>query len=151
MEVAIWKVPSEWLAVGMEKDHVELYDILAYRYCSSLKEKDRLAWLPNPKGTFTIASGYQKLLSQQLNGMEVQWWKFLWKKNSWPKYNFFVWTMDLNKYLTWDNIRKCGFQGSSMCILCGSNEEDSSHLFLRCPFPLALALLVGCLETPLCP
>lgn len=43
-----------------------------------------------------------------------------------------------NKCLTWDNIRKRGFQGPSVCVLCEANEEDSAHLFFRCPFSLQI-------------
>lgn len=124
--------------VGREEERGELYNILSHRYCSSLKGKDRLAWILNPNGTFTVASGYKKLMSQRLNGVEVQWWKYVWNKFSWPKCNCFVWTLALNKCLTWDNIRKRIIQGPSMCVLCGTGEEDSSHLFFRCPFSLQL-------------
>lgn len=39
---------------------------------------------------------------------------------------------------TWDNIRKRGFHGPSICVMCGTNEEDSSHLFFCCSFALQL-------------
>ena len=39
-----------------------------------------------------------------------------------------------NKLLTWENLRKRGFQGPSICILCKSSEELASHLFYSCPY-----------------
>ena len=43
-----------------------------------------------------------------------------------------------NKCLTWDNIRKRGFHGPFVCVMCGDKEEDSSHLFFRCSFALQI-------------
>lgn len=63
-----WKSLDEWPDVGMEEDCAELHKILSNKKCSSLQEKDVLSWSPNPKGVFTVASGYQRLLSHKLEG-----------------------------------------------------------------------------------
>ena len=44
------------------------------------------------------------------------------------------WLAMNNRLLTWENMRKQGFQGHSLCVLCKSNEEHSSHLFNYCPY-----------------
>ena len=85
-----------------------------------------------------MSSGYQELLSQQYVRGEVQWWKRVWNKFSWPKCNCFTWTLAWNRCLTWDNIQKRGFVGPSRCVLCGGGEEDYPHLFFRCPFTMQL-------------
>jgi hypothetical protein len=36
--------------------------------------------------------------------------------------------------LTWDNGTKTGCCGPNRCILCKSNEEWVSHLFISCPY-----------------
>ncbi|GLJ09022.1 hypothetical protein SUGI_0100110 [Cryptomeria japonica] len=66
--------------------------------------------------------------------MDVPWWKKVWNSFSWPKYNFFIWLVAQRICLTWENLRKRGFQGPSICYLCMHNEEDCSHLFFLCPF-----------------
>ncbi|XP_059068255.1 uncharacterized protein LOC131858823 [Cryptomeria japonica] len=72
MEVARWKAPNEWLAVGFDEDYVELHNILSGRHCSSLKEKDGLAWLLNPKGVYTIASNYHELLADNVEDINKE-------------------------------------------------------------------------------
>jgi hypothetical protein len=37
-----------------------------------------------------------------------------------------------NKALTWDNLRKRGFIGPSICVLCLQQEESKEHLFNEC-------------------
>lgn len=115
-----------------------LQNILSSRRCCSLWEDDVLAWSPNPKGTYTVASRYSRLMSSKMVLPEIQWWKTVWNKLSWPKCNYFIWMSAWNKCLTWDIIRKRGFHGPSICVMCGANEEDSSHLFFHCSFALQL-------------
>lgn len=134
-------VTSLWLI--WRRNVMSCMTFLSHKYCSSLK-KDRLTWLLNPKGAFTVASRYEKLLSQWLTRVEVQWWKHIWNNFSWPKCNCFVWTLALNKCLTWDNIWKNDFQGPYMCVMCCTSEEDSSHLFFRYPF---VAIVLSLMST----
>jgi ribonuclease HI len=39
-----------------------------------------------------------------------------------------------NRALTWDNLRKRGFIGPSMCALCSLQEESKEHLFNGCQY-----------------
>jgi hypothetical protein len=39
-----------------------------------------------------------------------------------------------NKALTWDNLRKRGFIGPSLCVLCYEQEETKEHLFNGCRY-----------------
>lgn len=71
LDLEWWKAPNEWSVVGMEDECAELQGILASRHYSFLKGRDGLAWSPNPKGVFTIASGYWELLNRGLEEGEV--------------------------------------------------------------------------------
>ena len=51
-----------------------------------------------------------------------------------PNCNFFLWLLAQKKCLTWENLRKSGFQGPFLCFLCSHNEECISHFFFLCPF-----------------
>ncbi|XP_057871389.2 uncharacterized protein LOC131077832 [Cryptomeria japonica] len=134
LEVSCWKDPQEWPVGGSEEDRAALCKVLEGRLCSSLKERDKLAWSPSPKGNYTVAQGYA-MLDRNLHGpAEVPWWRKVWNNFSWPKCNFFLWLVAQRKCLTWENLRKRGFQGPSICVLCLSSEECSSHLFFHCPY-----------------
>ena len=137
MEIANWKSLDEWPVVDLQEECAMLQNILSSRSFCSLREDDVLAWSPNPKGTYTVASGYSRLVSHKMVLPKVQWWK-VWNKLSWPKCNCFIWMLAWNKCLTWDNIRKRGFHGPSICVMCQENEEDSSHLFFQCSFAVQL-------------
>lgn len=100
LEIVWWKVPNEWSIVDMEEDCTELHGILASRHCSSLQDRNRLAWSPNPKGVFIVSSRYQELLFCRLEGREVHWWKCVWNNFSWLKCNCFAWTLASNRCLT---------------------------------------------------
>jgi hypothetical protein len=36
------------------------------------------------------------------------------------------------KVLTWDKLRKKGYKGPSICMLCREEEETLTHLFCTC-------------------
>ena len=55
---ASWKNPREWPIPGFEVERAELLYILSRRSCSALMGDDVLAWSPNPKGAYTVSSGY---------------------------------------------------------------------------------------------
>ena len=50
-------------------------------------------------------------------------------KALWSKIFTFLWLIIHNIILTWDNLRKRGFIGPSMCVLCQSQEETKEHIF----------------------
>ena len=45
-----------------------------------------------------------------------------------------AWLALSNKLLTWEMLQKRGFEGPSLCSLCRSNVETTSHLFKLCPY-----------------
>ena len=61
-------------------------------------------------------------------------WKKVWQTDYIPQVNRFIWILLHNKLLTAENLKKRGISGPSRCILCNSDEETISHLFLQCSF-----------------
>jgi len=106
LEVTCWKDIQEWPVGGSEEDRAVLAKTLESRFCSSICERDVLAWNPSPKGKFTVAQGYAMLDGNQHGPNIVNWWKKFWHNLSWPKCNFFLWLLVQNKYLTWENLHK---------------------------------------------
>lgn len=46
----------------------------------------------------------------------------------------FIWICCHNKILTWANLRRRGFCGPGVCLLCLLAEENTNHLFGGCGF-----------------
>ncbi|XP_019432196.1 PREDICTED: uncharacterized protein LOC109339236 [Lupinus angustifolius] len=66
-----------------------------------------------------------------------------WRNNIWfnsipHSRSFITWRLLNGKMPTNDNLQKRGWYMGSMCSLCRSNTEGSSHLFLTCPFAIYL-------------
>lgn len=59
-----------------------------------------------------------------------------WKAVCSTKIILFTWLVFHNKNLTWDNLQKRNWSGSTICPLCKSNEESNFHIFLICPHSL---------------
>ena len=72
MEMAKWKSPDEWPVTNLQEDCALLQSILSSRRCCSLEEEDVLAWSPSPKGIYTIALGYNRLMSHKMDLPEMQ-------------------------------------------------------------------------------
>ena len=73
LEVASWKSHEAWPNVGLQDDCAKLQGILSHKRCSSLHDEDVLAWSPNRKGIYIVASRYYVLLSRRIVWDEV-WW-----------------------------------------------------------------------------
>ena len=104
ISVSRWKSPLDWPPGGAVEDRQELAKILSSRVCNSLQGADVLAWGPDLKGKFSVASGYQVLDKQVFGSSQVSWWKHVWNKFAWLKCNFFSWLVVQGKCLTCDNI-----------------------------------------------
>ena len=50
----------------------------------------------------------------------------------------FIWLLARDRILTWDHLQHKGFQGPGRCSLCKMSIEDIPHLFLTCPFSVAV-------------
>jgi hypothetical protein len=82
---------------------------------------------------FSVKEAYHLQGNNQHQDME-HIWSTIWNPNLWPKVSFFLWLTTQNRILTWDNLRKKGFIGPSMCTLCQQQEETMEHLLNRCPY-----------------
>ena len=60
--------------------------------------------------------------------------RVLWESNYPLKITLTFWLAINNKLLTWENLRKRGFQGIGFCSLCKLGEELTSHLFGSCTY-----------------
>jgi len=94
------------------------------------ESQDNYIWDPNGE-KFTVKSGYNFL--QRYNNYD-NWnlWTTVWKNEYLPKIIFFAWKLLKGKILTVENLKKKGFEGPSMCVMCQREEKSIQHLFLNC-------------------
>jgi ribonuclease HI len=108
--------------------------------CKKIPRKegpDILIWGHSASGNFSIKEAY--CINDNYHNQEADnIWSKIWSKALWPKVSTFLWLIIHNKILTWDNLRKRGFIGPSMCVLCQSQEETKEHLFNGCHYSQAI-------------
>lgn len=66
-----------------------------------------------------------------------------WSWEVWLKIKCFTWLVIHNHILIWVILRKKGFMGLDRCSLCRFDSEDLFHLFLQCPFVVAIWIEVS--------
>jgi len=94
------------------------------------ESQDSYIWDPIG-GKFTIKSGYN-FLQKYHNYENWNLWTTTWKNECLPKIKKFAWTLLKGKIPIEKNLRKKGFQGPSICVMCQREEESIQHLFLKC-------------------
>ncbi|CAA0833357.1 Unknown protein [Striga hermonthica] len=103
-------------------------------HISKLGRLDKLIWLPNKKGTFTVKSAYQ-VIQRQKNlergsegssmgqGIQEKVWRVTWHMPIKPNIKTFIWRC-YNKCLsTADNLRHRGIKVDEVCCWCGEKEK----------------------------
>jgi hypothetical protein len=103
------------------------------RKIPTLTGEDILRWGHSPKGTFNIKEANAiKAHSDPLLTRKV--WSKIWSLKHWPKISLFLWLVTHTSILTWDNLLKRGFVGSSICMLYGEDAKTLNHLANTCPY-----------------
>ncbi|XP_010248435.1 PREDICTED: uncharacterized protein LOC104591337 [Nelumbo nucifera] len=118
-------------------DFLELMSLLLVQKIDVLGE-DLWCWKWKPDGVFSVKSMADKL--DNVGGSESPA-RQIWNPLSPSKANFLVWTMALDKCLSRSNLLRRGIPiPDASCVLCGTVEESTEHLYLHCPFSLQIWL-----------
>jgi hypothetical protein len=96
---------------------------------------DRLVWKKSKDGVLTSKQAYEFLFPPSA---DPSWYIQLWRPFIPPSCSFVVWRYLHYKMPTDENLRKRGCVTVSICVLCMSDYESTTHLFLTCPFAAAL-------------
>lgn len=102
-------------------------------------ENDKLRWGPKGNGEFTLKEA-RSIIEQVEHPDIIPWADKVWDNLLWPKIRTFLWLMMQKRTLTWENLRKKGFQGPSKCHMCQQEEETMNHLFNSCDWASQLWL-----------
>ncbi|KAK4392149.1 hypothetical protein Sango_1992700 [Sesamum angolense] len=119
--------------------HDEAESILAIPL-SSVEGADFFVWHHTATGMFSVKSAYHVAVSlanrnQPSTSHSVPSpWKAVWSANVPGKVRVFLWKLAQNALPTGSNLFKKLRDVVLVCPYCGSEEEDTEHVFLRCPF-----------------
>ena len=96
--------------------------------------QDKLLWVPNSKGCFTVKSAYQTAhdLSSPQPPSENHW-KLIWRLNLPERTKMLLWRIAANVLPTRDNLSKRMTIRETCCTICKQEKESPCHLFLNCP------------------
>lgn len=119
---------NEWTA---------LLDFLHGLAPTHMKKKDTKGW-GLKEGRYAVSKGYSKLSEKPHVPPDPAPWQGIWHIPSWPKIDFFAWTLCHGRILTYDTLQRKGFHGPSRCPLCTENAETALHLMLECNFSIQI-------------
>lgn len=92
---------------------------------------DTLNWTNATDGVLTNKLAYLHICG---NFQQLPWCKLIWQKFILPSRSFIFWGWAHDKKPTDDNLKKRGCSLASICCLCRSHLETSSHIFLTCSY-----------------
>jgi ribonuclease HI len=97
--------------------------------------RDSLIWAGGDgSGIVSAKNVYAALLPALDVDALPPWLLQMW---NWPlplKHKLFIWLCANEKTLTWEMLRKKGWQGPGLCALCCRASEDIHHLLIHCNF-----------------
>lgn len=102
---------------------------------------DKLVWLPDKTGVYSVKSGYHKL--KRIEGaadlgpsssstVQAHIWKLVWNTTVPQKIKVFVWKACLNILPTRENLFKRKIHPNGLCPICQRYSELVEHLLLFC-------------------
>jgi ribonuclease HI len=120
-----------WRAIAWEHYTTELK-------CAGIslrEEPDSLVWaggdasgIPSVKNIFSALLSFKNLVP------DLSWRQQVWKWKIPLKYKLFVWLAGIDRILTWDSLRRRGWEGHGLYSLCRQAPEDIHHLLIHCKF-----------------
>jgi hypothetical protein len=104
----------------------------------------QLAWSLEKQGIFTVRSAYRLAFQEQMHerGLEATSirphgerpiWRLIWKCPVPPRVQNLAWKIGSNSLATQANKNRRGIRTPATCLICGQENEDTYHVFIRCP------------------
>jgi hypothetical protein len=135
-------LPDSWLDsgdLGLEGSNAtewKCYTSALKRVGISLTDKpDLLLWAGgDATGSCSVKNIYVALLHQLRLEADNSWLLQIWKWAVPLKLKLFTWLAGKEKILSWDGLRRRGWEGPGICLLCRQASEDTHHLLVHCSF-----------------
>jgi ribonuclease HI len=131
-----WKGSTELSLSGGEAiEWCSYIEALNSAGISILAEPDVLLWAGGDASGIISVKNLYLALEKQLNLVSDFSWIFqLWNWKLPLKLKLFMWLAGKGKILTWDALRRRGWEGPGLCSLCRHAQEDVPHIFIHCDF-----------------
>lgn len=101
--------------------------------------QDKLIWVLNPKGIFSIKSVHNVSFRSPISAnLQNSLWKKLWKAKLPERLRMLLRRIGAGALPTKVNLNRRFDHIDPTCILCNNAEESPIHLFFGCPFARAL-------------
>lgn len=92
--------------------------------------RDKLKWLGEQNGKFTVKSCYQKFMGEALGSKDDKW-KLIWDWKGLERIRYFLWMVGHERLNT--NSRRAVWCGcSALCVWCDNKEENTMHVLRDC-------------------
>ncbi|GKV09172.1 hypothetical protein SLEP1_g20714 [Rubroshorea leprosula] len=101
----------------------------------ALGQPDEWEWIHSKDSRYSTKTAYSLLTKVPRCPTQEKVFKRVWNPNLPTKISAFNWKLLLNRLPTKSNLLKRGFgviMGDGNCNLCQEEEEDATHLFLKC-------------------
>ena len=103
------------------------------------QKEDKLVWLSDSKGRFSVKSIHNVAFAHpDCVGQPQACWSKLWKAKFPERLKMLIWRISINAMPTKANLQVRLNHVDASCLLCNAEQEDSEHIFFRCPFARAL-------------
>ncbi|CAI9755784.1 unnamed protein product [Fraxinus pennsylvanica] len=104
---------------------------------TALGREDRVLWSHYKKGTYSVKSGYKRLMEDSFlysHTATDNYWSKLWHLKVPAKVRNLIWRASLNVLPTIDQLRAKRVDVDSRCPVCHLHEESVLHTLVLCEF-----------------
>ncbi|XP_019163512.1 PREDICTED: uncharacterized protein LOC109159858 [Ipomoea nil] len=101
----------------------------------SLDYNDTWYWHGDPKGMYSVKSGYRRIVGDyESQGGEFMNWLSLWRLKIPPKWRMFLWRAICDILPTTTNLLIRRVDVSPYCAMCGISQENTMHALVMCDY-----------------
>ncbi|KAL0434252.1 UNVERIFIED_CONTAM: hypothetical protein Slati_2759500 [Sesamum latifolium] len=97
----------------------------------------KIVWYFGKNDCFTVRNAYESAVRrsyQASTSTDRTDWRYVWYSKIPPKVKLFVWRCSHEALPTLMNLKSTGLSLETKCSWCAGEQEDITHVLLKCPF-----------------
>ena len=129
-----WEWEFKWRREWFEWEKIMVEDFMTIISQVSLHQgtEDKRFWNDPPSYSFSVKSAYNKIANHTI-GRGLEGFEHLWDLKVMPSALFYAWRAFSNRIATKQNLQRRGVaMEDTLCVLCGKEEETTSHILVLC-------------------